>query len=92
MAVQVYELTTATTMEHFDAILKAYSENILKFLWDNGRNFTFFRYVTGKSRPPSPEILVTIFHGSREPPPTLRTYWIVPYVIFKTGGHFKFKI
>ena len=43
MEIKMHELTTTITIGHFDAILKTYSENILKLLCDNGRNSIFFR-------------------------------------------------
>ena len=80
-------LAIAITIGHFVAILTAYSENILKLLWDNGRTFIFFHYVMGKSRPPpSPEIFVMVCHGSRDPPPSSAAvtyllngpiYWVI---------------
>ena len=36
-----------TAFGYFDAILKKYIENTLKFLLDNGRNFIFISYKTG---------------------------------------------
>ena len=44
----MHELTTAITIGHFEAILKAYLENIFKLLWSklyifppgNGQNLT----------------------------------------------------
>ena len=45
----VHELTTSIIFGYFDAILKECIGMALKFLLDNGENFIFFRYVTGKS-------------------------------------------
>ena len=42
-------LKTTITFGYFDAILKEFIGKPLKFLLDNGRNFIFFRYATGKS-------------------------------------------
>ena len=49
MTIYVHELTTAIIYCYFDSILKECMGKTLKFLLDNGRNFTFFRYVRGKS-------------------------------------------
>ena len=49
MTMYVYDLTIAITFKYFDAILKECMRKTLTFLLDNGRNFIFARYVTGKS-------------------------------------------
>ena len=49
MTISVHELTTAIIFGYFDAILKEFIGKSLKFLVGNGRNFVFFRYVTGKT-------------------------------------------
>ena len=49
MTIYEHELTTAIIFRYVDAILKGHIRKTLKFLLDNGRNFIFFRYVTGKS-------------------------------------------
>ena len=49
MTIYVHKITTAIIFGYFDAILKGSIGKTLKFLLDNGRNYIFFRYVTGKS-------------------------------------------
>ena len=74
MKIHVPELTTAIIFGYLDAILKECIRKSMKFLLDNGRNFIFSGYVTGNFwHPPSPEIFVTVCHGSRDPfpPPPL---------------------
>ena len=70
MTIHVHDLTPGIIFGYFDAISKECIGKTLKSLLDNGTNFTCFRYVTGKSWPTSPEISVTVCHGSRDPPPS----------------------
>ena len=53
-AIYVLELTTAIIFGYFEAILKECIGNTLKFLWYNGRNLIYFRYVRGKFWSPFP--------------------------------------
>ena len=49
MAIYVHKSTTAIIFGYFDGILKECIGKTLKFLFDNGREFIFFRHVKDKS-------------------------------------------
>ena len=68
---------------HFD-ILKLLWRNVLKIHWNFCEimvEILYFLLHNGKILiPPPPEIFVTLCHGSFEPAPPLRNYWMVPFV------------